>query len=70
MLHRSIYHICAHEGFDSTTESVVSVLAGVGEEMLVKFCNLLKLNTEREILGQSTGFVVSSNSKIWVLSVK
>ncbi|XP_032796425.2 uncharacterized protein LOC116932704 [Daphnia magna] len=57
ILHRSMYQVCAHEGFDSTTESVLSVLAGVTEEMLVKFCNLLKLNTEREILGQSTGFV-------------
>lgn len=70
ILHRSMYQVCAHEGFDSTTESVLSVLAGVAEEMLVKFCNLLKLNTEREILGQSTGFVVSSISKFWVLSIK
>ena len=59
MLHRSIYQVCAHEGFDSTTESVLSVLSGVAEEMLMKFCNLLKLNTERELLGQSTGFIVS-----------
>ena len=59
VLHRSIYQVCAHEGFDSTTESVLSVLSGVAEEMLMKFCNLLKLNTERELLGQSTGFIVS-----------
>lgn len=58
MLHRSIHIVCAHEGFDRTTESVLSVLVGVAEEMLIKFCNLLKVNTERELLGLSTGYVV------------
>jgi hypothetical protein len=68
VLHRSIYQVCAHEGFDSTTESVMSVLAGVVEEMLMKFCTLLKVNTEREVLGQSTGFVVSCIHNILMLS--
>ncbi len=68
VLHRSIYQVCAHEGFDSTTESVMSVLAGVVEEMLMKFCTLLKVNTEREVLGQSTGFVVSYIQNILMLS--
>lgn len=64
VLHRSIYLICAHEGFDSTTESVISLLVGIADEMLIKFCNLLKVNTEREILGMSTGYVVSHFSFI------
>jgi hypothetical protein len=68
VLHRSMYQICAHEGFDSTTESVLAVLAGVVEEMLMKFCILLKVNTEREVLGQSTGFVVSCTLYIGMIS--
>lgn len=58
VLNRSVFQVCAHEGFDSTSESVLSVLTGVVEEMMIKFCNLLKINTERELLGRSTGFVV------------
>jgi len=56
LLHKSVFHICAHEGFDATTESVLSTLADATEEMLIQFCKLLKVNTEREMLDQSTGF--------------
>jgi len=44
--------------FTATSESVLSVLVDVVDEMLIKFCNLLKVNTERELLGRSTGFTV------------
>ena len=34
-------------------------MADATEEMLIQFCKLLKVNTEREMLDQSTGFSVS-----------
>lgn len=63
LLHKAVYQICAHEGFDSTNETVLSTLVDVADELLAKFCKLLKFNTEREILNQSTGFVVSKSNE-------
>merc|ERR1712137_755942 len=59
LLHKSVFHICAHEGFDATSECVLTTLADVTEEMLIKFCKLLKINSEREMLNNSTGFTDS-----------
>merc|ERR1740128_770586 len=59
LLHQAVFQVCAHEGFDATTDSVLSTLADITEEMLVKFCTLLKVNTERELLSHSTGFADS-----------
>lgn len=64
LLHKAVHQICAHEGFDSTTESVLSTLVDVTDEMLSKFCKLLKVNTEREVLNLNTGFVVSHQSNL------
>ena len=79
-MHKSVFTICAHEGFDGelsaskilryhhiknqlfsmlgTSESILSVLVDVADEMLTKYCNLLKVNTERELVGHSSGFTV------------
>ena len=64
LLHQAVFQVCAHEGFDATTDSVLSTLADITEEMLVKFCTLLKVNTERELLSHSTGFAVNNRDVI------
>lgn len=75
LLRRSIFQVNpGHSSWDyntiliwlDTSEPVLNILQDIAEEMLVKFCATLKVNSERALLHQSTGFVVSVSFLVFV----
>jgi len=56
ILRKALAVMCAHSGFDSTTESVLETLVDVLSEYYLKIMHLLRAAVDREALAKGTSF--------------